>query len=94
MRVLNGLVNNFNETMLRAIRCNMDIQFIGSGEAAKAITYYVTNYVTKEQLPTHVAYATLELAVRKLSRVLENDTDEAVRAADVIAHNDDDPSVR
>ncbi|KAJ7765892.1 hypothetical protein DFH07DRAFT_690596, partial [Mycena maculata] len=66
LRCLDGLVNNFNATMLEAIRCNMDIKFIGSGASAKAILYYITDYITKSQLKTHVAFAMLELAVRKL----------------------------
>ena len=65
-RCLDGLVNNFNETILQTMRCNMDIKFIGSGPAAKAIIYYITNYITKTQLKTHVAYAALELSVKKL----------------------------
>jgi hypothetical protein len=65
-RCLDGLVNNFNKTIIEAIRCNMDIKFIGSGPAAKAVIYYITNYITKSQLKTHVAYAALELAVKKL----------------------------
>ncbi|KAJ7476627.1 hypothetical protein FB451DRAFT_1033379, partial [Mycena latifolia] len=44
----------------------MDIKFIGSGPAAKAILYYITDYITKSQLQAHVAYAALELAVTKL----------------------------
>ncbi|KAI0790303.1 hypothetical protein BC629DRAFT_1622408 [Irpex lacteus] len=61
-----GMVNNFNATILEAMRCNMDIQFIGSGEGAKAVTYYITNYITKTELKTHVAYAALELAIKRL----------------------------
>ena len=57
LRCLDGLVNNFNVSMLEAVRCNMDIQFIGSGESAKAMIYYITDYITKSQLKTHVAYA-------------------------------------
>ena len=44
----------------------MDIEFIGSGPAAKAILYYITDYISKSQLKTHVAYATLKLAIKKL----------------------------
>ncbi|KAJ7649265.1 hypothetical protein B0H17DRAFT_1163738 [Mycena rosella] len=66
LRCLDGLVNNFNETMLEAIRNNMDIKFIGSGPTAKAVMYYITDYITKTQLQTHVAYAALELAVGRL----------------------------
>ena len=79
-KCLNGLVNNFNETILKAIRCNMDIKFIGSGPAAKAIIYYITNYITKSQLKTHVAYAVLELATKKLEEYNPDDDDITVRA--------------
>ena len=33
---------------------------------AKAILYYITDYITKSQLKTHVTFAALELAVKKL----------------------------
>ena len=60
------MVNNFNETILEAVQCNMDIKFIGSGTLAKAILYYITDYITKSQLKTHVAFAALKLAIRCL----------------------------
>ena len=68
MQVTDGMVNNFCQTILQAIRCNMDIKFIGSGDAAKAALYYITDYVTKSQLTTQVAYGTLLGAVRKLQQ--------------------------
>ena len=67
LRCLHGMVNNFNSMIIEAIRCNMDIQFIGSGESAKAILYYVTDYITKTDLKTHVAFSALKLAIEKLS---------------------------
>ncbi|KAJ7776559.1 hypothetical protein DFH07DRAFT_691564, partial [Mycena maculata] len=66
LRCLDGLVNNFNATIIEAMRCNMDIKFIGSGASAKGILYYITDYITKSQLKTHVAFSMLELAVKKL----------------------------
>ena len=66
LRCLHGLVNNFNETILDCIQCNMDIKFVGSGASAKAILYYITDYITKSQLKTHVAHAALELAILRL----------------------------
>ncbi|KAF8204728.1 hypothetical protein BJ912DRAFT_820469, partial [Pholiota molesta] len=80
MRCLDGLVNNFNATILEAIRCNMDIKFIGSGAAAKSITYYITNYITKSQLKTHVAYAALELSVKRLGEYNPEDDDLTIHA--------------
>jgi hypothetical protein len=44
----------------------MDIKFIGSGASVKGILYYITDYITKSQLKTHVAFSMLELAVKKL----------------------------
>ncbi|KAJ3858403.1 hypothetical protein EV359DRAFT_75862 [Lentinula novae-zelandiae] len=61
LRCLDGLVNNFNKTILHAIRCNMDIKFIGSGASAKA-------------LKAHIAYAALERAVRRLDEQCPTDS--------------------
>ena len=80
LRCLDGLVNNFNMTMLEAVRCNMDIQFIGSGESAKAMIYYITDYITKSQLKSHVAYAALQLAVKKYENANDIDDDFTVQS--------------
>ena len=80
LRCLDGMVNHYNDTMLAAVRCNMDIQFIGSGQSAKAILYYVTDYITKTQLKMHVAYAAMEAAVNKVSEYDPSVDDLAGRA--------------
>ena len=80
LRCLQGLVNNFNPTILEVVRCNMDIKFIGSGESVKAILYYVTDYITKSDLKTHVAFAALELAVKRLGEY-DPSADEATMRA-------------
>ncbi|PBK83779.1 hypothetical protein ARMGADRAFT_1089011 [Armillaria gallica] len=58
----------------------MDIKFIGSGASAKAMLYYITDYITKSQLKTHVAYAALELSVRKLGEYDPNEDEVTIRA--------------
>ncbi|KAG2030249.1 hypothetical protein BDR03DRAFT_812795, partial [Suillus americanus] len=80
LKCLDGLVNHFNASILEAMRCNMDIKFIGSGPAAKAILYYITDYITKSQLKTHVALAAMETAVHKLETFDPNDDDCTLRA--------------
>lgn len=80
LRISDGLINTYNETIIEAIRSNMDIKFIGSGQSAKAILYYVTDYITKSQLKAHVAFAALSLAVRKLGNVAYEEEDFVVRA--------------
>ncbi|KAJ7167184.1 hypothetical protein C8R43DRAFT_817994, partial [Mycena crocata] len=84
LRCLDGLVNNFNITILQAIRCNMDIKFIGSGPAAKAVLYYITDYITKSQLQAHVAYAALELAVNRLGEFDAEEDDLTSRAKSLL----------
>jgi hypothetical protein len=75
LRCLDGMVNNFNETILELMRCNMDIKFIGSGASTKAVLYYITDYITKSQLKSHVAFAALGLAVSKLGEYNPQDDD-------------------
>ncbi|KAF5343263.1 hypothetical protein D9757_015149 [Collybiopsis confluens] len=80
LRCLDGLVNNFNRTIIEALHCNMDIKFVGSGASAKAVLYYITNYITKTQLKTHVAFAALARAVAKLGECDPNEDVFTVRA--------------
>ncbi|KAJ3754711.1 hypothetical protein EV360DRAFT_51097 [Lentinula raphanica] len=80
LRKLDGLVNDFNETILAAVRCNMDLKFIGSGASGKAVMYYITDYITKSQLKAHVAYAALELAVKRLEPSIDDNDPLTVQA--------------
>ncbi|KAF8320647.1 hypothetical protein F5887DRAFT_827451, partial [Amanita rubescens] len=79
-RCLDGMVNQFNDTMLEILRCNMDIKFIGSGYTAHAVLYYITDYISKMQLKTHAAYNILEIALQRLEKYGTNDDSEATRA--------------
>ncbi|KAF5334229.1 hypothetical protein D9611_014313 [Ephemerocybe angulata] len=82
LRHEDGMCNNFNSTIIRCERCNMDVKPIISGEAAKAVMFYITDYITKTQLKSHVAYAALESAMRKLEKGdvnVDGDTDSNVR---------------
>lgn len=67
-RALNGMINNYCMEILEALRCNMDIKFIGSGASAKAILYYITDYITKSPLKADVAYTALRSAIAKLEQ--------------------------
>ncbi|THV00097.1 hypothetical protein K435DRAFT_619932, partial [Dendrothele bispora CBS 962.96] len=84
LKYSNGLVNSYNDSILQALRCNMDIKFIGSGASAKAILYYITDYITKTQLKAHVAYAALETAIRKLESADVPNDDVSLRAKKVL----------
>ncbi|KAJ6615011.1 hypothetical protein B0H10DRAFT_1802260, partial [Mycena sp. CBHHK59/15] len=53
-------IDNFNDFVLFLLKCNMDIKYIGSGEAAKALMFYIMDYITKSTLPAHVRLSVIE----------------------------------
>lgn len=75
LRRLHPWINNFNDVVIFLMQCNMDIKFIGSGEAAKALTYYVTDYITKTSLPVHVGLAAVSYAIRQNGLKFAKDPD-------------------
>ena len=62
---LHPRINNFNDVVIFLMQCNMDVKYIGSGEAAKALVYYITDYITKESLATHVGLGVLAYAIKQ-----------------------------
>lgn len=58
-------INNYNAVVMFLMQCNMDIKYIGSGEASKALIFYITDYITKNGLPVHVGLAAIASAIRK-----------------------------
>ena len=52
----NQLVNNYNDIILLALKCNHDIKFITNGRDGKAVAFYICSYITKSALTTHNAY--------------------------------------
>ncbi len=64
-RRLHPRIASYNDVVVFLMRCNMDIKFIGSGEGAKALLYYVTDYITKSSLPAHVGLASLSYGIQR-----------------------------
>jgi hypothetical protein len=66
LRRLHPRINCYNDVLTFLTQSNNDIKFIGSGEGAiKALLYYVTDYITKASLPTHVGLTALRVALEK-----------------------------
>ncbi|KAI0750155.1 hypothetical protein C8Q80DRAFT_1079565, partial [Daedaleopsis nitida] len=63
LRRLHPMIANYNDLVVFLLKCNMDIKHIGSGEGAKALIYYVTDYITKAPIPTHMGLAALLYAI-------------------------------
>lgn len=57
-------LNNYNDTIISACRCNMDIKYIFSGKDAKALCYYITDYVTKSNLSFYDIFSLVHKAVK------------------------------
>jgi hypothetical protein len=66
MRRSHPLINNFNEYLITACRSNMDIKFIWSGSDAKALVYYITDYVTKMSLSFHDTFALVQKSITSI----------------------------
>lgn len=72
----NEWVNNYNETIISACRCNMDIKPIFSGKDAKALCYYITDYVTKSSLSFYDMFLLVHKAVKTAEEQSLNDPNE------------------
>lgn len=65
LRRLHPRIANYNDLVVFCLKCNMDIKHIGSGEGAKALIYYITDYITKSSLPTYLGLAALMYAIKR-----------------------------
>ena len=74
LKRLHETINDFNEYIISACRSNMDIKYIFSGSDAKALVYYITDYVTKSSLSFHDTFSLVLKAVQSLEKqTLRND---------------------
>ncbi|RDX42566.1 hypothetical protein OH76DRAFT_1302355, partial [Lentinus brumalis] len=78
MKRLHARIASYNAVVIFLMKCNMDIKFIGSGEAAKALVYYVTDYITKASLPAHIGLGALSYAIQKTNERYPDATPEGV----------------
>ncbi|CAF4434516.1 unnamed protein product, partial [Rotaria magnacalcarata] len=79
MRRSHPWINNFNEGLIIACRSNMDIKFIWSGNDAKALVYYITDYVTKSTLAFHDMFALAQQGIKSIEQQrVTNSIDNAI----------------
>jgi hypothetical protein len=68
MRRSHPWINNFNEWLISACRSNMDIKFIWSGNDAKALVYYITDYITKSSLAFHDMFLFAQQGIESIEK--------------------------
>ncbi|KAG2136227.1 hypothetical protein BD769DRAFT_1385338 [Suillus cothurnatus] len=71
-------INNYMDLILFLMQSNTDTQFIGSGEAAKAAVFYITEYITKGSLPMYIGIQALEYAMKMHKQKFESLEDATV----------------
>ncbi|CAF4702850.1 unnamed protein product, partial [Rotaria sp. Silwood2] len=65
--------------IISACRSNMDIKFIWIGNDAKALVYYITDYVTKSSLAFYDMFALAQQGIKSIEQHQPlNGTDNAV----------------
>ena len=70
MKKRESWLNTFTYLVTYLFRCNTDITSLRSGTAIKGVLLYVTNYVTKPSLKTHVIFATVRSMFQKHSGII------------------------
>ncbi|KAI0354166.1 hypothetical protein OH77DRAFT_1549171 [Trametes cingulata] len=91
LRRLHPRIASYNDLVIFLMKSNMDIKFIGSGEAAKALIHYVTDYITKPSLPAHAGLSALSYAIQKtnekFAHMTEDNAEKRSRGALTLAVN-------
>jgi hypothetical protein len=70
MKKQESWLNTFTYLVTYLFRCNTDITSLRSGTAIKGVLLYVSNYVTKPSLKTHVIFETVRSMFQKHSDII------------------------
>jgi hypothetical protein len=60
LKKLEPWINTFTPLLTYLLRCNTDVTCMWSGTAIKAVLVYITDYITKTGLKTHVIFETVK----------------------------------
>ncbi|KDQ49779.1 hypothetical protein JAAARDRAFT_142945, partial [Jaapia argillacea MUCL 33604] len=79
MKKLEPYINFFTPVVTFLLRCNSDVTCLLSGTTMKAVIAYVTDYVTKSSLKTHVMFDVVRNIVERKSDFLNGTVDSIER---------------
>lgn len=65
MKKLEAWINTFTPLVTYIFRCNTDVTCLSSGTAIKGVAMYVSDYITKSSLKTHVIFDTIRTVFQK-----------------------------
>jgi Helitron helicase-like domain at N-terminus len=70
MKKLEAMINTLTPVVTYLFRCNTDITSLKSGTAIKAVILYVTDYITKSSLKTHVIFDVIRAVYQKNAELI------------------------
>ena len=70
MKKLEPWINTFTPLVTYLLRCNTDVTCLSSGTAIKGVAMYVSDYITKSSLKTHVIFDTIRTVFQKNSEMI------------------------
>ena len=70
MKKLEAWINTFTPLVTYIFRCNTDVTCLSSGTAIKGVTMYVSDYITKSTLKTHVIFDTIRTVFQKNGEII------------------------
>ena len=79
VKKLEPWINMLSPVLTFLLRCNSDVTCLLSGTAVKAVVLYVTNYITKCSLKTHVIFDTIRRMYLQNPQILQGDNDDVRR---------------
>ena len=65
IKKLEPWLNTFTPIVTYLFRCNTDVTSLSSGTAIKAVVIYVSDYITKSSLKTHVIFDSIKSVFSK-----------------------------
>ena len=70
MKKLEPWINNFTPLVTYLLRCNTDVTSLSSGTAIKGVIIYVSDYVVKPMLKTHVIFDSIQTVFQKTGEMM------------------------
>ena len=70
MKKLEPMINTVSPALTYLLQCNTDVTSLKSGTAIKAVIMYVTDYITKSSLRTHVMFDIIRYTYQKNNELL------------------------
>ena len=77
-------INSVSPAMTYLFRCNTDVTCMWSGTALKAVIVYISDYITKSGLKTHVVFDAIKSVFSKNSEILNKDVSDTEKGRQLL----------